>query len=495
MRHLYILENNLLIINMLNYENHIKTKIIRTIIEEKNIVISCIPTKLFTATPSSQSWLFSGIQGLLFLCINFSKSTGKIYIYSFDDLSLQFEFEFYQKFNENYKAFNPLFHYFEIGNGFVGFKFNNIQKANELLQSVTDLNPSKIIKIISCNPIQKDFEIQETYKQNIKALKTKLSQEFLFKNSYLTDKQITFNHSAIEKVINLLNFESNTLTVNSNRSEFGKLVDANIELEFKEKSNLKINDSRAYATQIYNNILSTINHIPNFTETPINPKSEVVKPQYNPNNNPQPAVTPKVPQVPQLQNTSKVPTVPSVPTVPQVPIISATKGVPSIPSIPNIPSVNSGKGGPPVPKINLPDFNKINEAKKAAAQAAISTPVVQAAPVQSQEDKLQEIQSKMKNLQKAEEVSEEAAFVKPVKMSMMDELRMKMMNRTKPVDNPTPKVETPKIEQDSETKPQEKIAQPEFKPQLSKPTPFIPQMKNEASNKQIPTLSKNISSK
>lgn len=478
---------------MLNYENHIKTKIIRTIIEEKNIVINCIPAKLFTTTPSSKSWLFSGIQGLLLLCINSAKSIGKIFIYSFDDLSLQFEFEFYQKFNESYKAFNPLFHYFEAGNGFVGFKFNNISKANELLVNVTELNPSKIIKIISCNPIQKDFEIQETYKQNIKALKTKLSQEFLFKNSYLTDKQITFNHSAIEKVINILNFESNTLTVNSNRSEFEKYSDANLDLEFKDKANLKINDSRAYATQIYNNILATINLNPNFTEIPINPKSEVVKPPFNPNN--------QVPQVPQVPTTSKVPQTPQninnskVPSVPQVPIVVATKGVPSIP---NIPTVNSGKGGPPIPKINLPDFNKINEAKMAAAQAAISAPVVQAPPAQSQEDKLQEIQNRMKNLQKAEEVPEEQAFVKPVKMSMMDELRMKMMNRNKPAETPAPKVEVAaevSKSEESDSKPQEVKPQTEFKSILSKATPLASQLKTEPSNKQIPSLNKNISSK
>lgn len=128
-------------------------------------------------------------------------------------------------------------------------------------------------------------------------------------------------------------------------------------------------------------------------------------------------------------NSSGAPPIPQIQGAPKVP------NIPCVPGIPGVPSI--GKGGPAAPKIVLPDFNKINQAKQAALEAAKSSKVETKS--QSNEERLAEIQKSMFNLQKAKDIQPP----KEEKPSMMDELKMKLAKRRTNVEN----FETPSEEE------------------------------------------------
>lgn len=448
----------------LDYEKNIKMKLLRSLIEERNIIVQHSAVKLFTANKDSRKWLFSDIQGIIFLCIDLYSKNAKFLIYSFTDLSFQFEFEFYYDFQENYNIYNPLFQYFEVSSGFIGFKFSNIKKAEEFYKSVKNLNDAAIKKVIQVTPVLKDFEVEENFNLIIKALRVKLGEEYLFKSSIITERSLVLNHQKIDSFVDLLKLENNKVIVNGSRYDVNKLIGNVINVDYVDNASLKIKDSRAYAILIYKNILNSLQDL---EKIPYNPKSEVLRPSFKekPVSQTQSTNLKSNKQIPIINNTSeenkvtnKVPNVPTVPTVPKVPNL---QNVPNVPKVPNVPTVNiiTNSKAPPIPQIKivsggkgpkppvLPDFNKINAAIAAAKEAAASITVVETKPVMSQEDKLAEIQAKMQGLKKAEE-NLEVQTVKP-KMNMQDELRAKLMKRSQLMDE---KTADPQVGVKSETK-------------------------------------------
>ena len=451
-------------------EHQLTIKIIKSKLMDKYEIMGFLYTKLYTANPES-NWLYSEIKGIIFSCVDYNKKVGKFMLFSEIDYSLLFEFEFYKDFSKSYTVFNPLFHYFEIGKGFIGFKFSDVKKADEFYKIVKGLNDKSIGLIASMKPTKKDFEIEENFTNVIKALKKKLEIEYLFKASPLTEKTALFSHNHIEKISQMLTFEGSNLVVKGSASDIEGLCDVVLDVTYKDKDNLKVGDSRAYALNIYNNIKNQIKGKSNEDEiiakssvyiasnvnkkvllnpqvkvsvpinsnnsVPITKNSEiqisknidnggskqqpqVIEKEPIKNNVPVPVVT--APQVsktstPAVPNLNKVPNIPSVPVnLNQSKIVNNSKGVPKIPTnIPNIPAI---------PKI-IP----LSEIK-------VTQPIKEEVKVQTNEERLAEIQSKMGGLKKADcqvigdvvvpgntNFNEQSA--KP-KLSMLDELKLKM---------------------------------------------------------------------
>lgn len=436
----------------------LKFRIIKSLLAESNEILFHTKTKLYTANVETKSWLYSEIQGILIVSVNYQTKNGKLFIFNEQDLTVEFEIDFYRNFNDAYTVFNPLFHYFEVGNGFVGLKFNSLKKSEELSKLIKSLNEKTLENISNSKHTSKVFEIEENYKQMIKSLKKKLEEEYLFKSSVITESIVYLTHSHINKLCQILNFEKNNLVVKASKIDVQKLCDTVLDVEYTDKDNLKISDPRAYALNLYYNIRNT-NHILGKTfdddleskksiyidsasrhkVIPVSRESkeeskviqEVTKPII---------VNTSVPITkPVVVNTSKgIPSTPivvtnnskNVPNIPKVAVVvNNSKGVPGVPKLPNVISI------PNIP--NIPNIQSIPQPIKTVETEQTGN---------SNVDRLAEIQKQMGKLKKAEVVPEVPVNTEGnesqnttsnvlsgggKKVSMMDELKMKMMGRFK----------------------------------------------------------------
>lgn len=430
----------------------LKFRIIKSLLAENNEILFHTKTKLYTANVETKSWLYSEIQGILIVSVNYQTKNGKLFIYNEQDLTVEFEIDFYKNFNDAYTVFNPLFHYFEVGNGFIGLKLNSLKKSEELSKLIKSLNDKTLENISNSKHTSKVFEIEENYKLMIKSLKKKLEEEYLFKSSVITDNIVYLTHSHINKLCQILNFEKNNLVVKASKMDIQKLCDTVLDVEYSDKDNLKISDPRAYALNLYYNIRNT-NHILGKTyDDDLESKKSIYIDSASRHK-----VIPVSKEVKEESKVVQVPTTTSVPTTKPV-VVNTSKGIPSTPivvtnnskNVPNIPKVavvvNNSKGVPGVPKLpnvisipnipNIPNIQSLPQPTKTVeAEKTGNTNV----------DRLAEIQKQMGNLKKAEVVPEvinnegnefqtttnNVVNTGGKKVSMMDELKMKMMGRFK----------------------------------------------------------------
>lgn len=416
-------------------QKQLKIKLIKSTLSEKNEIVYYAKTKLYSANIKTKTWMYSEIQGYLFLCINYETKNAMIYIFNEQDYTLSFSFAFYRKFSEAYTLYNPLFHYFEISNGFFGFRFESLKISDELYKNVKSLTDKNIETIIQKKPIKKEFEIEETYSTLIKLLKKKLEEEYLFKTAVISEKKNELKHNAIVDIVSKIDINNSSIVFNGSRNDLRSLCDSELELEFKETDRLRIGNAYVYALHLYHNIKNTSAVLGKNCADIVDEKEnesiyiasalrhQVLNNNKNSNNdsnnvnkNSNVSSVPNVPTVPKVVNNTSS-GVPSIPNVPKI-ISNTSKGVPSIPVI----TSNTGKGIPSIPMIpkivplkDLKDIPVIEDKSQSSAPVNVSNA-----------DRLAEIQGRMGNLKKAE--AQPNAEVKP-KMSLMDELKLKMMGK------------------------------------------------------------------
>lgn len=460
-------------------ESILKIKLMKSILSDKYEILYYLQAKIYTANPQT-NWLYSELKGILFVCVEYSTKTGKLLLFKDQDYTIQFSFDFYKGFSEAYTVYNPLFHYFEVGTGFIGFKLNNLKKSEELSKLMKTLNESTLEKIANNKPTSKIYEVEENYKILIKALKKKLEQEYMFnKTNEITDKSALLNHMTIQKISQLLSFEDQNLVAHGSRSDIESLCGFVLDIEYTDDDGLRISDHRAYALNIYNNILQSRQltgdklseendesdekkksvYIDAVRHKVLNAKKEESNNKTTSNANVVPSNTKGIPDIPKViapTNTKGIPEVPKVIStnakgIPAVPkIVSNTKGVPGVPKIPNI-----------VPIQSIPVVVNIEQSKQSE---------------NSQADRLAEIQGRMNNLKKPEMVTQgdddgnggnnqstvvsstnTTNTLKP-KLSMMDELKLRMTSKFGGNDNnkdtrPSITTEPPLLKADNSEQP------------------------------------------
>ena len=229
---------------MSNYETTIKFKVIKSILDKSSIILEHMYVKLYTANKDQRSWLYSGLNGILFLTIDQQKKKPALKLFS-TTASLLFEYEFDSAFTGNYERLTTTMHFFEVGTGFIAFKFNDTNKGDSFFNRVKSLKDEVVKKILSSSLIQKDFEIENTYQTILKILKNKLSQEFLFKSSSLSESEVLFSHSKVVDLLKKIMFYNGNVVFQGSRGDIRDLgFESTLEFAFTDQSTLKIKDSR-----------------------------------------------------------------------------------------------------------------------------------------------------------------------------------------------------------------------------------------------------------
>ncbi len=139
---------------------------------------------IYTTNKDGEKWLFSDLEGLLCFVLDYSMKTRYFIMFDADSFEKLFSFELYINFSNFYHTPLEEFHCFEVVNGFIGLRFNEINEANMfslvvkkfddnfvkmLFESHTKANIKKDNKkkfLEDCALLKEKFEAKNTYDEN-----------------------------------------------------------------------------------------------------------------------------------------------------------------------------------------------------------------------------------------------------------------------------------------------------------------------------------------
>lgn len=451
-----------------------KEKLIKSILFNTHELITIVRAKLYTTYSNASQWLYSDLEGALCLTVDYSTKMAKFMLFDLRTLNSLFEFQWYTNFSSYYIVYNPIFQYFEVESGFIGFRIDDIQEAEAFSKAVFLLSDKEISKYAKNQKTVKVFEIQQNYETLINLLKQKLAEEYLFKNAYITEFEITFDHFTIEKIISMLNYEGDVLIANGSPKEIEELAGRVLNVKYTETNSLKIQDTRSYALEIYKNIKTTNSLISQGKLKPSempNSKNVAAEDDEDPlfkKGTRKPQVGISKPVVQPVQKQEKPVEIPQQNVQPKVPIQSTPKAVD-----------NTAKGIPmPPPIMPMPSFPSFPTNTNTNPNPN-PTPVP-TKKVESAVDQESALLAAMKNLKKSNEQPRPERL--PPKPNMRDQLMDRLKARANVLENnmveSTPKKEEPQevSEPVVEEKQPERVVKPapknriETSPRTVKPT-------------------------
>ena len=351
-----------------NKLNFVKQKIISSLLMSNYDLISICFARVYTASAyNNPSWLYTELEGALCLVVDYSRKSARFLMFDLLTLEITFESEFYKNFNVFYTCSSDTFQCFEVSGGFIGFSIPEKSAARTFHKAVTSLTDHAISKKLKENKIVPPNEIKNNSAKILNLLKKKLSEEYFFKDSLLCNKKIEFDAYQIEKLFEMIEYDSNSMSfmVNGNSKEIEELMSKVSAVKYTEKVGFMVSDKKAYAMEIYNNMmnsnkkekenetkkLSVIENIKVCVVKEVESKKDAKQSEIKKNED-KPAQKIEIKKT-NTNNTKNVPPVPKgIPPVPKgVPAV--TKGVPAVPK--GVPAVPKGippvpKGIPPVPK-------------------------------------------------------------------------------------------------------------------------------------------------
>ena len=241
-----------------NKINLVQQKIIISLLKSNYELLSLAYAKLFTAAKINREWLYSELEGGLTIVVDFNRKSARFIMFDLKTFEILFESELYKNFNTFYNRGNDFFHYFEVGGGFIGFKFVDKSASGVFYESVSNLDKKKIDKYLANQKTISLQELKTKSKRILNLLMLKLSEEYLFKKSDVVDSTIEFNVPQIERQINLFSFDfkNNNFTVNGNSDEIDQLVEKVRSIKSEPKYE-KISDVELYTRELVKSVLNS----------------------------------------------------------------------------------------------------------------------------------------------------------------------------------------------------------------------------------------------
>ena len=220
----------------LNPSDELIRKKILTILGPETQLISKAKIKLYTSTNETENiirnsitkkdeWIYSGLEGYICYILDFKTKTRYFRLFEYVTFELLFLMDIYEKFSNFYMALDPLFHCFEINNIFIGFKFEDINKANNfclMIKKINDQMAQMMLDTENLRTKESKKEKRKKFYENCEILKKNFGAENKYNRDYCDDgieicKPIFYE---------LLNF----LTYNREKKEF---IVGNVPKEFK----------------------------------------------------------------------------------------------------------------------------------------------------------------------------------------------------------------------------------------------------------------------
>ena len=239
--------------------NIVKQKIITSLLLNNYELLNLAFCRIYTSGITNKQWLYSGLEGGLSLVIDYRRKSARFLLFDLNTFEIIFESELYKKFNIFYSECNDYFHCFEIHNGFIGFRFADSNEAKSIIKTISILTDQNIAKRLKEYKMISPNDIKNNSQRNMVLLRKKLAEEYFFKETQLSENKITFDAIALEKLFSQIEYDefTKTFSVKGSIDEIDELVNKVTNLKYIEKSGLKINDLKAYANEIYKNIITS----------------------------------------------------------------------------------------------------------------------------------------------------------------------------------------------------------------------------------------------
>jgi hypothetical protein len=397
-----------------NFQKLEKKKILAILGSNREMYKMC-SAKIYTSNREGESWLYSDLEGFLCFVLDYNIKTRFLVMFDPTTYERLFQFELYNNFEREYQKLADDFFCFDVGNSFIGFKFDDPKEASELHDIIKKFNDFLVDNLFDANLKSnnvynfKKQEIIVSYleiiKEKFSAAKNKFNEDYIedgmeirkpryfellnniafdrekkefkigklpqeFKNMF---KNIGIKKSDIKDPKSALNIIKNVIDILDNQADdqetvhkFGKAFKKTIaKLKNKKKGSISstqnasgpINFNKTYGEDVNpsGGNENNSNGIENITLNSNTITNTNINTNANPNTNPNPNI-PAIPSVPKLPNTN-IKTTPTVVTpaginTTQTPTQSTQVTQVNTPTqIPSIPSVPKVPAIPAVPLI------------------------------------------------------------------------------------------------------------------------------------------------
>ena len=233
--------------------NLVQKKLINSILYGKFDVMNISYARIFTAEIKSENWLYSGLQGALVYCIKVDSKYNACHFLMLDLKTYEtvFDCEIYKKFDKAYKKGTEYFYYYEINNGFIGFKFLDMHEAEILYAQIQNFRDDYIKKKLKEYKPLKGKDLVDKSKKMINKLDKKFQKENISNRE--PREEIILTNGRIEKEINTvqLDEDSGNLIIKGNGYEGIENDMLKIkELDFVFKNGLKVGNPDVFSRYI-----------------------------------------------------------------------------------------------------------------------------------------------------------------------------------------------------------------------------------------------------
>ena len=174
--------------------------------------------KLYSCDKEGKNWLYSDVEGLSCLIINYQVKTIYITIYDGSSFEKLFQIELYNNFHKYFEELAPDFRAFEIDSGFLGLKFESEDDAT---------NYDAVIKRLAGlkdDLLSKPRQVEQNSKQNqekANAYCQKLKEKFTAEEKY--DENYAEDGTTIKKHNNFKILSNISYDMNTKQFQFGKI--------------------------------------------------------------------------------------------------------------------------------------------------------------------------------------------------------------------------------------------------------------------------------
>lgn len=176
--------------------------------------------RLYSSERDGQNWLFSGIEGLLCLVLDFQVKTRYIQIYDPTNYQKVFQYELYNKFDKFFEELAPEFRSLEIEGGFIGLQFDEQDDAVQFertMRRIAGFN-SDFFNKPKTKSEDKKINAEKT-SLYCKTLKKNFCTEEKYDENYTEDGMQVLKHRNF-KVLNNITYDNDTKNFS-----FGKISD------------------------------------------------------------------------------------------------------------------------------------------------------------------------------------------------------------------------------------------------------------------------------
>lgn len=262
-----------------NFISHFRR--INSFLGNNRELIKIASVKLFTSNYQAIHWLDTELEGFLVFVVDRHYKSKFFVLYDYHTYEKLFEMELYIDFNKYYTELEENFHCFELGKGFIAFKFLDVNGGAEFKNTILAADDRFVANILNnmknkdnkdvINNALKHLVAKSSYLVSQNTTKEFKSEVFLFnernfrgiKGIILNKEKKTFKISTDEAVDDYLEFRS--ISLRSSRRKNANMSKNN-HVVSKHKLN-PVNRNAKKSAPVIPNIppVPNIPNIPNFT--------------------------------------------------------------------------------------------------------------------------------------------------------------------------------------------------------------------------------------